>query len=104
VVDNSSTPGHCGICAGDVALLDRALRGLVYPVEKRQLIDHAQRHPAELAPSDQRALDLLWALPVGHYRSLAQVLVCAARTVRGHPRRESTTVPRLFEVPVRAGR
>jgi hypothetical protein len=94
VVDNSSTPAHGGICTGDVALLDRALHGLVYPVEKWQLIDHAQRHPAGLAPSDQRAIGLLWALPVGHYRSLAQVLVCAARTARGHPRRDSAAVPR----------
>jgi hypothetical protein len=104
VVDNSSIPAHRGICAGDVALLDRALHGLVYPVQKWQLIDHAQRQPEVLAASDQRALDLLWALPVGHYRSLAQVLVCAARTVRGHPRREGSAVARLFEVPVRAGR
>jgi hypothetical protein len=103
VVDNSSIPVHSGICAGDVALLDRALHGLVYPVQKWQLIDHAQHQPAGLAPSDQRALDLLWALPVGHYRSLAQVLVCAARTARGHPRRDSA-VSRLFEVPARAGR
>jgi hypothetical protein len=39
---------------------------------------------------NQRAIGLLWALPTGRYVTFAQVLTSAARTARGHPRRDAT--------------
>jgi hypothetical protein len=87
VVENASHASS-GICRDDVARLDRALLGMNYPVDKWQLIDHAQRDAVGQGQPNQRAIGLLWALPSGRYATFAQVLTSAARTARGHPRRE----------------
>lgn len=75
-----------GIRSDDVTRIGAALDGVGYPVEKWQLIDHAERYPAGQGDADQRVIGLLWALPSGRYLSLPQVLAAAARTARGHPR------------------
>jgi hypothetical protein len=89
VAENATHTGS-GICRDDVARLDRALLGMSYPVEKWQLIDHAERDPVGRGGVNQRAIGLLWALPTGRYVTFAQVLTSAARTARGHPRRDAT--------------
>jgi hypothetical protein len=78
-----------GISRGDVARLHRALAGVSYPVDKWQLIEHAECEAGGTGSGDRRAIGVLWALPTDHYLGLAQVMVGAARTARGHPRRGS---------------
>jgi Protein of unknown function (DUF2795) len=75
-----------GIRSDDVTRIGLALHGVGYPVEKWQLIDHAERDPAGRGGTDPRVIGLLWSLPTGRYLGLPQVLAAAARTVRGHPR------------------
>jgi hypothetical protein len=75
-----------GIRRDDVTRIGAALDGVGYPVEKWQLIDHAERYPAGRDGTDPRVIGLLWSLPSGRYLSLPQVLAAAARTARGHPR------------------
>ena len=84
-----------GVARDDVERLNRALAGATYPMEKWQLIEHAECDPAGTDRGDHRAILLLWALPAGHYLGLAQVLVGAARTARGHPRRGARPPARL---------
>jgi hypothetical protein len=61
---------------------------LHYPVERWELLDHATRTNKALAPDpDSRTTHLLWTLPNRSYRSLDDVAIGLARTVRGHPRR-----------------
>ncbi|NMH96160.1 DUF2795 domain-containing protein [Pseudonocardia acidicola] len=74
----------------DVARLDRALAGVRYPADKWQLIAHAtERDRIKRGLVDERMIRQLWALPAGRYPGLADVLTAAARTARGHPRRDS---------------
>jgi hypothetical protein len=87
-VAENSLHASSGICRDDVARLDRALLGMTYPVDKWQLIDHAQRDPVGQGQANQRAIGMLWTLPTGRYVTFAQVLTSAARTARGHPRRK----------------
>jgi hypothetical protein len=89
MVEHSPRTGVVGIRGDDVAGLELALHTVRYPVDKWQLIDHAQRHPVNSDHPNRRAIGLLWALPTGRYLGLAQVLSGAARTCRGHPRRDN---------------
>ena len=89
MVQRSPHTGVVGLRGDDVLDLELALRGVCYPVDRWQLIDHAQRDPASSGHPNRRAIDLLWTLPAGHYVGLAQVLSGVARTCRGHPRRDN---------------
>jgi hypothetical protein len=92
IVERTPHTGVVGIRGEDVLGLELALHGLRYPVDKWQLIDHAQRDPISPGHPNRRAIGLLWALPTGRYLGLAQVLSGAARTCRGHPRRDNPAV------------
>ena len=86
--DCAAPPGPvAGICAADVAELNSALAGVGFPVDKWQLIDHAEGDRTDGDRGGQRAVILLWALPAGRYLGLGQVMTGVARTARGHPRR-----------------
>lgn len=92
--DCAAPPGPvAGICAADVAQLNSALAGLNFPVDKWQLIDHAEGDRTNADRGGQRAISLLWALPAGRYLGLGQVMTGVARTARGHPRRGALPSP-----------
>ena len=74
-----------GIHRDDIARLNLALAGVSYPAQNWQLIAHAECEP--VGPGRPGRRRQLWALPVGRYSGLSQVLVGAARTARGHPHR-----------------
>jgi len=84
---NSQNRRPIGVSREDIARFDRALSGLRYPVEKWQLIAHAEQTAHGPEAADLRTIEQLWALPAGRYRNFDQVLAGAARTARGHPRR-----------------
>jgi hypothetical protein len=88
-----------GICAADVAQLNSALAGLSFPVDKWQLIDHAEGDRTDADRGGQRAISLLWALPAGRYLGLGQVMTGVARTARGHPRRGGLPSPTRRSLP-----
>ena len=76
-----------GIDRDDIARLNLALAGVSYPAQNWQLIAHAECEPVGPGRPGGRTSRQLWALPVGCYCGLSQVLVGAARTARGHPHR-----------------
>ncbi|HZZ49620.1 MAG TPA: DUF2795 domain-containing protein [Pseudonocardia sp.] len=82
-----------GVHTQDLSHVGRVLSGLSYPVERWELLDHVSRGEDPAAVLDQRlrrrTVDQLWTLPNRRYRSLDEVLVALALTVRGHPPRRS---------------
>jgi hypothetical protein len=88
MIKQSGSSPIAGVHRDDVERLEHALAGLTYPAQKWQLIAHATHdRPAGHHRTDRRTIEQLWALPAGRYVNLAQVLLGAARTARGHPLR-----------------
>jgi hypothetical protein len=88
-VDGTSQWGKsvAGLFREDVKRISEVLAGAHWPSQKWQLLAYIEQDPVLCARTDPRTVQQLWALPVGEYRNLEQVLVGAARTARGHPLR-----------------